>query len=75
MRRARAQPPRPRCSWAGAGEVASSRGEHECDARVPPPPQVSWSADHRIIDGATMARFSNAWIGYLENPVTMLLHL
>jgi len=37
--------------------------------------QVSWSADHRIIDGATMARFSNAWIGYLENPVTMLLHL
>jgi len=37
--------------------------------------QVSWSADHRIIDGATMARFSNAWIGYLENPTTMLLHL
>ena len=37
--------------------------------------QVSWSADHRVIDGATMARFSNAWIGYLENPSTMLLHL
>jgi len=36
--------------------------------------QVSWSADHRIIDGATMARFSNAWIGYLESPTTMLLH-
>jgi len=36
--------------------------------------QVSWSADHRIIDGATMARFSNAWIGYLESPATMLLH-
>jgi len=37
--------------------------------------QVSWSADHRVIDGATMARFSNAWIGYLERPATMLLHL
>jgi len=37
--------------------------------------QVSWTADHRIIDGATMARFSNAWIGYLEAPATMLLHL
>ncbi|KAL1507986.1 hypothetical protein AB1Y20_007588 [Prymnesium parvum] len=35
--------------------------------------QVSWSADHRIIDGATMARFSNAWIGYLESPAKMLL--
>lgn len=38
-------------------------------------PQVSWSADHRVIDGATMARFSNAWIRYLEQPATMLLHL
>ena len=37
--------------------------------------QVSWSADHRVVDGATMARFSNAWIGYLEQPSTMLLHL
>ena len=37
--------------------------------------QVSWSADHRVIDGAMMARFSNAWIGYLERPATMLLHL
>lgn len=37
--------------------------------------QVSWSADHRIIDGATMARFSNTWIGYLEQPTTMLLKL
>jgi len=36
---------------------------------------VSWSADHRVIDGASMARFSNTWIGYLENPSTMLLHL
>ena len=36
---------------------------------------VSWSADHRIIDGATMARFSNLWKSYLENPSAMLLDL
>ena len=36
---------------------------------------VSWSADHRIIDGATMARFSNLWRDYLENPASMVLDL
>ncbi|KAK5870400.1 hypothetical protein PBY51_025037 [Eleginops maclovinus] len=36
---------------------------------------VSWSADHRIIDGATMSRFSNLWREYLENPASMVLDL
>jgi len=36
---------------------------------------VSWSADHRVIDGATMARFSNRWRNMLETPTSMLLHL
>ncbi|XP_042272131.1 lipoamide acyltransferase component of branched-chain alpha-keto acid dehydrogenase complex, mitochondrial [Thunnus maccoyii] len=36
---------------------------------------VSWSADHRIIDGATMCRFSNLWREYLENPASMVLDL
>lgn len=35
----------------------------------------SWSADHRIIDGATMARASEVVRGLLENPDTMILHL
>lgn len=34
---------------------------------------VSWSADHRIIDGVTMASFSNSWKRQLENPNLFLL--
>ena len=37
--------------------------------------QVSWSADHRVIDGVTMAKFSNEWKSYIENPSSMLLSL
>lgn len=36
---------------------------------------VSWSGDHRILDGGTIARFNNAWRDYLEQPESMLLHL
>ena len=36
---------------------------------------VSWSGDHRIVDGATMARFAGTWKGFLERPDTMLLSL
>lgn len=36
---------------------------------------ISWSGDHRIIDGATMVKFSNLWKSYLENPMSMLSHL
>ncbi len=36
---------------------------------------VSWGADHRVVDGATIAAFSNCWRGYLEQPASMLLHM
>lgn len=37
--------------------------------------QVSWSGDHRIIDGGTIARFCNLWKSFLEEPSNMLVHM
>lgn len=36
---------------------------------------ISWAGDHRIIDGGTIARFSNLWKEYMQTPSAMLLHL
>lgn len=33
---------------------------------------VSWSADHRVVDGASVAKFSNAWRSMIENPLMLL---
>lgn len=35
----------------------------------------SWSADHRIVDGATMARMGNRVRQFIESPELMLLNL
>ena len=37
--------------------------------------QVLWSADHRIVDGATMAKFNNHWKSLIEDPYSMLIDL
>lgn len=36
---------------------------------------MSWSADHRVVDGATMARMAKVVQGYLESPETMIVDL
>lgn len=36
---------------------------------------VSWSGDHRVIDGGTIARFNNLWKQYLEEPTSMLVKM
>lgn len=35
----------------------------------------SWSADHRVVDGATMARMANRIRAFIESPELMLLNL
>lgn len=36
---------------------------------------VSFTADHRVVDGATMVRFANTWKRYIEQPGNMVLDL
>jgi 2-oxoisovalerate dehydrogenase E2 component (dihydrolipoyl transacylase) len=36
---------------------------------------VSWSADHRVVDGATMARMAQVVQRYLEEPATMVVDM
>eukprot|EP00560_Eucampia_antarctica_P009654 CAMPEP_0197830648 /NCGR_PEP_ID=MMETSP1437-20131217/7264_1 /TAXON_ID=49252 ORGANISM="Eucampia antarctica, Strain CCMP1452" /NCGR_SAMPLE_ID=MMETSP1437 /ASSEMBLY_ACC=CAM_ASM_001096 /LENGTH=150 /DNA_ID=CAMNT_0043433179 /DNA_START=56 /DNA_END=508 /DNA_ORIENTATION=- len=36
---------------------------------------VSWGGDHRVLDGATMAKFSNLWKSFVETPALMSLLL
>jgi 2-oxoisovalerate dehydrogenase E2 component (dihydrolipoyl transacylase) len=34
---------------------------------------VSWSADHRVVEGAELAAFVEHWRGYVENPERMIV--
>ncbi|MBY5920846.1 dihydrolipoyllysine-residue acetyltransferase [Ferrimonas balearica] len=47
----------------------NERGEVEARTIM----QVSWSGDHRVIDGGTIARFCNQWKQYLEHPESMMM--
>jgi 2-oxoisovalerate dehydrogenase E2 component (dihydrolipoyl transacylase) len=36
---------------------------------------VSWGGDHRVVDGAALAEFSNHWKQLLQQPARLLMHL
>eukprot|EP00775_Hariotina_reticulata_P005546 gene5546-5782_t len=36
---------------------------------------VSWGGDHRVVDGAAIAEFSNFWKHLLEQPSRLLMHM
>jgi len=36
---------------------------------------ISWGADHRVLDGATLVRFSNKWKALIEDPGRLILGL
>jgi len=33
---------------------------------------ISWSADHRVVEGAELAAFVECWRGYVEDPNRMM---
>ncbi len=43
------------------------RFDHEGNVVAATIMAVSWSADHRVIDGATVAKFSNLVKNYVQN--------
>lgn len=64
-----ARVPRFASSLPGATVGVGAPGDAVVPAHVL---NVSWTADHRVVDGATLARFSGAWKGFVEQPDTML---
>lgn len=60
-----------------SGNMASAEEIADGEVEVMPSSimNVSWSADHRVVDGATVARFSNRWKAFIENPAFMMSRL
>lgn len=37
--------------------------------------QINVGADHRVLDGATVAKFCNEWKLFVEKPELLMLHM
>lgn len=66
-------------SEVAIGGIGKSRVLPRYDAYMNLKPSTilntSWSGDHRVVDGVTMARLVDSWKSYVEDPTAMLLHL
>jgi 2-oxoisovalerate dehydrogenase E2 component (dihydrolipoyl transacylase) len=64
----------PRYASTLPGARKAAHGEE--DALVPVHIMtVSWAADHRFVDGATIARFTRRWKELIEAPAAMLVEM
>ena len=53
--------------------VVPAGGDDPNDLKVVQVMNVTLSCDHRVVDGAMGATWLNAFKGYMENPLRMLL--
>ena len=65
----------PQTGILGIGEISESAVAVDGELEVRMTAKLSLSYDHRVIDGATGARFMNRIIELLENPEEMLLEM
>lgn len=63
----------PECSILGIGRTVKKPVFHEGEIKVRPMAWFSLSSDHRIVDGATAARFLNHIKRLVENPALLLI--
>ena len=55
-----------RAKWEWDVERGDGKGERRLKMGV------SWSADHRVVEGAELAAFMETWRGYVEQPERMI---
>ncbi|KAJ4488011.1 2-oxoacid dehydrogenases acyltransferase-domain-containing protein [Lentinula aciculospora] len=55
-----------RAKWVWDVERGDGTGERRLKLGV------SWSADHRVVEGAELAAFVECWRGYVENPARLI---
>ncbi|KAJ3963959.1 2-oxoacid dehydrogenase acyltransferase, partial [Lentinula raphanica] len=55
-----------KAKWVWDVDRADGSGEKRLKAGI------SWSADHRVVEGAELAAFVECWRGHVENPDRMI---
>ncbi len=63
----------PQAAILGIGRIKEAAVVKDGDIKSGHQLQLSLSVDHRIVDGGEATRFLNQVIGYLQNPVSLLL--